>query len=134
MGLINNKNWQHSRILKSLLLIIGLQLVVLQVKALTMPVSMNHVPCSEMVMSHHEHSHKTDSIIEDEVQATSCSHCKDVNLDCHNSCYTAGLFTLSFDISLDLINQRNSLSPANLKTFIAVSQQPSIRPPRLLIV
>lgn len=134
MNLINNKDWQHSRVLKSLLLIIGLQLVVLQVKALTMPVSMSHEPCSEMILSHQEHFQQNDLALENEQATVSCSNCEDMSLDCHNSCYTASLITLSFNTALDLINHRNSLSPANNKTLIAVSLQPSIKPPRLLII
>jgi len=134
MTLRNNKNWHYSRALKSLLVIISLQLVVLQVKALSMPVSINHEPCSEMAITYNNYSQKSGSVSATEQLTKSCSHCEDINLDCHNSCNTASLITLSLSIDLDLINYRNTLYPASNKTFIAISLQPSIKPPRLLIV
>lgn len=134
MNLRNNKNWQHSKVLKSLMLVFVLQLVVLQVKALSMPVSMNHEPCSEMAITHNNHSQESASVSTTEQLTESCSHCEDINLDCHNSCNTASLITLLLSTDLDLINYRNTLYPASNKTFIAISQRPSLKPPRLLIV
>jgi len=134
MSLINNKNWQHSRVLKSLLLIITLQLVVLQVKALSMPHAMNQGPCSEMSMSHHDHSQKSAAALSTEELADSCSHCDDGDLDCHNSCHTASLITLVFEIDADLINMSTVLHPTSNKTFIATLLRPSFKPPRRLTV
>jgi hypothetical protein len=134
MSLRNNKNWHYFRALKSLLVIIVLQLVILQVKALSMPVSMNHESCSEIVKTHNNHSQKSDSVSTTEQLTESCSHCEDSNLDCHNSCHTASLFTLVFEIAPDSMDMSNFLYPVSNETFIATSLQPSFKPPRLLIV
>ena len=134
MSLINNKNWHHSRVLKSLLLIITLQLVVLQVKALSMPHAINQKPCSEMTTNMAEHAHKSGSVLPNEEQADSCTHCENSDLDCYNSCHTASLLTLVFEIIPDLKNMDTFLYLASNKTLIAISLRPAFKPPRLLIV
>ena len=133
MSLNNNKNWHQSRVIQSLLLIIALQLVVLQVKALSMPHAINQGPCSEMSKSHHEHSQKSGTVVVGEERAEDdCPHCGVSSLDCHNSCYSASLIALVFDIVPDLENTNDSLDPASIKTLVGTSLQFTFRPPRLL--
>ena len=133
MTLNNNKNWQQSRAIKSLLLIIALQLVVLQVKALSMPHAINQGPCSEMSTGHHDHSQKSDTVLASEERAEdACPHCGVSSLDCHNSCYSASLIALVFEIVPDLKSTDNTLYPASIKTLVGTSLQFTFRPPRLL--
>ena len=134
MSLINNKNWQHSRVLKSLLLIITLQLVVLQVKALSVEHAVDQRPCSEMAMSQAAHSHKSEVVNPINKKADSCDHCNDGVLKCDNSCHAVSLLTLMLETASDLIKVNGFLYPTNNKILIAILQRSTFKPPQKSIV
>ncbi len=133
MHVRNNSKKLYKLLLKSLIVIMSMQLVVLQVKAITVS-STHHQPCSQMEMAtdfiqdeHHAvHHASTDT----EKLSDKCQHCEDFSLDCYNGCHSSAMYTLSFVPHLELTQSGSFyLSPVS-KQLVSVFQQPALQPPR----
>ena len=111
-------NGQHATSVKSLLVIVVLQLVVLQVQAISMPFNTSHEPCS-----HHKMQSEMTGLTHSESS-------EDANLDCNNGCDTSGIYTLNYAPEINLDNVHSFYILKENKSLLAVSQQPNLRPPR----
>ena len=118
----NNKN---ASFVKSLIVIIALQLVVLQVQAISMPFNINQHKCNHSLMKAEMVSHSGDQISSNE-----CEHCDDFNLDCFNSCNSPSIYSLAYNSEMNLENFHFFYYLENNKSLFAVSQQPNLRPPK----
>jgi len=121
----NMHNSQHATSVKSLLVIVVLQLVVLQVQAVSMPSNVSHEPCS-----HHKMQSEMTGLTHSKSSEDECEHCEDANLDCNNGCDTSGIYTLNYVPEINLDNVHSFYILKENKSLLAVSQQPNLRPPR----
>lgn len=118
----NNKN---ASLLKSLLVIIALQLVVLQVQAISMPFNINQHKCNHSLIKGEMVSHSGDQL-----SSVACEDCDDFNLNCFNSCNSPSIYSLTYNAEINLENLHSFYYLENNKSLFAVSQQPNLRPPK----
>ena len=133
MHVRNNNKKLYKLLLKSLIVIMSMQLVVLQVKAITVS-STHHQPCSQMEMAtdfiqdEHHGAHHTSAKAEKSMDK--CQHCEDFSLDCYNGCHTSAMYTLSFVPYIELAQSGSFYLSPSFKQLVSFSQQPVLQPPR----
>ena len=133
MHVSNNKKTWFRLLLKSLLVIISMQLVVLQVKAITVS-STHHQPCSQMEMATDfipdEHQHTHHDLVSSEHASDKCLHCEDISQGCYSGCHISPMYSLSFVSDLELTQLTALYLSSAENKLVSLFQQPGLQPPR----
>lgn len=124
--MINTHSIKKAIGLKSLLVIVVLQFIVLQAQAMSMASLLYQKNCHHSESNaDYSHSHSKEHAL------SACAHCEEANLDCDNSCDISSLVSLVDKRVGNLDGSTHPLYFNWLNTnHIAALVLPNLRPPR----